>query len=228
MSDFFSGLKRLLTGGALDQLPVDPPAREDFGLSGAQVQGSDLADQLRNTERKEAAVPRLKGAVNWKKYLNLALTENPAEAGFIRPDGTLVSLAAKDASAAKRFAEETGTMGSARGLTHSEAAGGPAAMQELVSHGHIRYKPEAGGFDLGGPPGPKQVEQMRKLIEIARKKGQISLDLKNGLGAPEMKSFGGLPEASYGRPAGAYSRSFPSSTSADDILAEIENFYGGY
>ena len=65
MSDLISGLKRLLMGGAMDQLPGEPMPGEDFGLSGANIQGSDVYDQIRNADRKEAMMPMGPKKIPW-------------------------------------------------------------------------------------------------------------------------------------------------------------------
>ena len=45
-------------GGVMDQLPNERQGvRPGFGLEGASIRGSDLMDQLRNAERKEAMMP---------------------------------------------------------------------------------------------------------------------------------------------------------------------------
>lgn len=60
-------------GGVMDQIPNERQGvRPGFGLEGASIRGSDIYDQLRNAERRDAAVPSPKKPLSLSSSRNIA------------------------------------------------------------------------------------------------------------------------------------------------------------
>lgn len=181
--------KRMLKDGVL--------WHDDWRAAYEQAVGSTQGQKARATTLKEQTPHVL-----WENIRERGTTNDPREAGYIRPDGKLLNL--------------SGGGHGERGEDH-RIVGGTAGMQELVGAGYIRWMPEANGFDIRKEPSPEQAKQIRALVERAG--GEVVVDLERGLGEYDPRN-----EFYRGRPTAL---EYPKGTNANKVLGDIRRFFGG-
>lgn len=145
--------------------------------------------------------------IDWKRIRELGTTADIREAGYIKPDGSLVDLSGK---------KEGGPPGS-RSYDHREA-GGTAGMQELMDFGYIRMDYAAGTIDMLKPPTSQQKTVIRKIIE--NHNGEIYLDLADGLGTQSSSGY-------YSNPDRTFNNNYDKGTRSEKILNDIDTFFEG-
>ncbi len=146
--------------------------------------------------------------VNWDRFNKLGTTTNPAEAGFIRPDGSLVDLSDKHGNG------EPGC----RAMCHSYAAGDAEGLHELIYLGVIRYNPEHGELEIGKTLTDKQAEVIRRLVP--RHTRGFTLDV-NRPWKEENKTGQWRPSEE------GYRKKLSGQVNPDLVLNIINQFYNG-
>ncbi|HPS78985.1 MAG TPA: hypothetical protein PLS53_12580 [Thermoanaerobaculaceae bacterium] len=144
--------------------------------------------------------------VNWSVVRGMGTTRDWREAGYLRPDGTMLDFSGK---------QQGGSPGM-RAEDH-RIVGGTAGMQELQAIGYIRWLPEGNGLDLSAPPTSQQMGVLRQLIERAG--GEVVVDLQRGLGEWDERYESYRGETT--------SLEYPAGTKAARILGDIRRYFDG-
>ena len=147
--------------------------------------------------------------IDRKRIKALPKTENPKEAGYMLPDGSMLDLSGKS---------EGGTPGM-RAFDHREA-GGTAGMQELMDSGYIRLLPETPGFEIATRPTPKQFRGLAEWIEWFSSE-PVVVELHDGWG-----DYHDLYDY-YGESARRWSKEYLPGTSPRRIVGDVRKFFDG-